>query len=587
MAGCLLALAMTLPRAIAVWRTGIFFDPDDAMRAVEVRDFLNGQSWFDLVQHRLSPDHPFAMHWSRLADLPLTASMLVLNHFTDPDTAERITRLLEPSLFYIVFLTALAWLARDLMGSCGPLAAALLVAGSLDATSSFVPGHIHHHALQLMLLALMTKLFCDGLDPARPGRLAWAGASAALSLAINLQNFPFVIAAAATLGLLWVWHGAVLDRALGRFGLGLLLGAAVVFLLQVSPSRYFEGSCDAFATPHLLGIAAASLSFALMVGVSKRLRSVGTRLAALCAAGGLVLLLVKLIYPACLGDPYVAVDPVVRERWMGEVGEAMPIAKLLVRDPWRTIPIVIALGLGLGCAVQAVRYEAGLTRARWIAITAFGLVGIAGTIWQVRVAGSAEVFACLGGAWLLCGTFGPEAAPRRYGTLFCFMAGLGLTQAGWTSALSMPRGFGPGPNHSARLLPAIDPDACFAPAGYDTLRGLPTGLVLSTVDPGAHILAYTPHSALAAPYHRDSYGIRVALLAFEAAPEEARTLIVGAHARYLVLCTTSPETQEIVARSPNGLGAQILAGQLPPWLEAIRSDASPVKVFEVVTDLRR
>ena len=50
-----------------------FADPDDAMRYLEVRDWLAGQSWWDVSQHRLWGGH-FAMHWSRLVDVPLTAS---------------------------------------------------------------------------------------------------------------------------------------------------------------------------------------------------------------------------------------------------------------------------------------------------------------------------------------------------------------------------------------------------------------------------------------------------------------------------------------------------------------------------------
>ena len=169
----------------------------------------------------------------------------------------------------------------------------------------------------------------------------------------------------------------------------------------------------------------------------------------------------------------------------------------------------------------------------------------------------------------------------------CVLAGLGLTQAGWTAVLSIPKNVSSGSIRSAGLLPPVDQNACFAPASYDALRSLPAGLVLSTIDPGAHILAYTAHSALAAPYHRDTYGIRVALLGFEAPPDEARILIAEARPRYLTLCTTSPETHDIVARSPNGLAAQILAGELPPWLEAVPSSASPIRVFEVVPDLRR
>lgn len=33
----------------------MFPDPDDAMRLVQVRDWLAGQSWFDVTQYRLSP----------------------------------------------------------------------------------------------------------------------------------------------------------------------------------------------------------------------------------------------------------------------------------------------------------------------------------------------------------------------------------------------------------------------------------------------------------------------------------------------------------------------------------------------------
>ncbi|MGO7426910.1 hypothetical protein ACCT09_45980, partial [Rhizobium ruizarguesonis] len=43
-------------------------DNDDGMRLVEVRDFLAGQGWFDLMQYRLGLDGGTLMHWSRLID---------------------------------------------------------------------------------------------------------------------------------------------------------------------------------------------------------------------------------------------------------------------------------------------------------------------------------------------------------------------------------------------------------------------------------------------------------------------------------------------------------------------------------------
>eukprot|EP01036_Dinobryon_divergens_P006670 gene6670-8856_t len=50
--------------------TPLFVDTDDAMRLNEVHDFLKGQNWFDLVQHRLNTPYGAELHWSRLIDLP-------------------------------------------------------------------------------------------------------------------------------------------------------------------------------------------------------------------------------------------------------------------------------------------------------------------------------------------------------------------------------------------------------------------------------------------------------------------------------------------------------------------------------------
>ena len=65
------AFIVTQSQFAEVWRTGAFFDTDDAMRAVELRDFLAGQSWFDLTAHRLDPPNGLQMHWSRIVDVAL------------------------------------------------------------------------------------------------------------------------------------------------------------------------------------------------------------------------------------------------------------------------------------------------------------------------------------------------------------------------------------------------------------------------------------------------------------------------------------------------------------------------------------
>src|SRR3954463_4262516 len=64
--------------------TPLLLDTDDAMRLTEVRDFLHGQNWFDLVQHRLNTPYGAEMHWSRLIDLPEATILFLLGPFLAP-----------------------------------------------------------------------------------------------------------------------------------------------------------------------------------------------------------------------------------------------------------------------------------------------------------------------------------------------------------------------------------------------------------------------------------------------------------------------------------------------------------------------
>src|SRR5271169_2571431 len=75
---------------------------DDAMRLVEVRDFLAGQGWFDLVQYRLRP--PVGMHWSRLIDLPLALLIRAGETVLPSVLAERVATVVWPAALLLFFL---------------------------------------------------------------------------------------------------------------------------------------------------------------------------------------------------------------------------------------------------------------------------------------------------------------------------------------------------------------------------------------------------------------------------------------------------------------------------------------------------
>src|SRR3954470_1181317 len=73
-----LTTAAFAARTVLTPTVPLILDTDDAMRLNEVHDFLAGQPWFDLVQHRMNTPFGAEMHWSRLIDLPEAILLTVI-----------------------------------------------------------------------------------------------------------------------------------------------------------------------------------------------------------------------------------------------------------------------------------------------------------------------------------------------------------------------------------------------------------------------------------------------------------------------------------------------------------------------------
>lgn len=578
-AGCLLAAVAMAPQAWSVWMRGTFLDPDDAMRAVEVRDFLGGQGWFDLVPHRLSPDHPFTMHWSRLVDVPLAMLVQVFGVWLSPEFAERAMRIVEPAVLFGLLLATVLDLVRRLAGPRATLPAAAAIATNPQLVTNFLPGHIHHHGLQATLLMGAVAALLRALSPERRGDAAClAGALAAVSLGVGLQNLPFVIGLAAVAAAAWIVEGARQAHTLRGFAAG--LGAAVpVFLLDVPPGHYAAGSCDAFSVAHLVAAGATAAAFLLLASLSGRLRGRGMRALAAVGGGAAVLALLAATYPACLHDPMNGVDPLLRTEWLSGVGEALPLARLIALSWPEGLMLLVALLTGLGATALAASSASVADRPRWLALLLLGSIGFAGALWQVRVAASTGALLVPGISWLALRMF--DHVSRRPGAPALLAA-----------ALLVAFGSGAAPAALARPLAALnrsdatgpapsDPATCSDPASLAPLAALPPGLVLSTIDPGSAILAFTPHAVLAAPYHRDTSGIRTSVLVLAAPPEAAWPLIREARVRYLALCRTSNETSDTISRHPDSLSADLLAGRVPAWLQPVGGAGGVYRLFEV------
>src|SRR5262249_21684473 len=144
-----LGFIISLPRFLAVWQTGAFFDSDDATRLVEVRDLLAGQNWFDLTMSRLDPPNGVFMHWSRVIDLPLPGLIKIFALALPLELAERAARLTFSLILQGLLYVGVARLAALLMSRAAMLPAILLAVLSGAVFGQFQPGRIDHHAPQI------------------------------------------------------------------------------------------------------------------------------------------------------------------------------------------------------------------------------------------------------------------------------------------------------------------------------------------------------------------------------------------------------------------------------------------------------
>ena len=157
--GLLLTIIMTLPVARQFMTTGYYRDPDDAMRMAEVRDFLNGQGWFDMTAWRLDPPHGVFMHWTRIVDVPIAMLVRFFEMFTAQEMAERLARLVFPLALLAGLLAMSARIARTLVGSTGPVLAILLTVFGGATFGYFDPGRVDQ------AMELLRSLVSDGGFP--------------------------------------------------------------------------------------------------------------------------------------------------------------------------------------------------------------------------------------------------------------------------------------------------------------------------------------------------------------------------------------------------------------------------------------
>ncbi len=551
-----------------MWRTGAFANTDDATRMVQIRDWLAGQAWFDLSAHRMGLPQGLLSHWSRVVDVPIAALMRLFAPFFPPDLAERAARIAYPLALQAGLISAMAYTSRVLAGPRAALTAGLLIIFAGIGYSQFEPGRVHHHSPQILLLTLSVGTLLDGFDPARARRAAWSGLFIAVSLAIGLENLPFIGVLLVIPTVAWIVAGARLRSTLLWFSASVAVATPVVFIATVPHWRYGVSTVDALSLLQLVAVLLVAVVGAALGSATPHLPTRRARFVAAAVAGTLVAGLLILYFPEALHGPFYGMDPLLRPFWLDEVEEVRPLSRLLREDPDTIVVLMMPMLVGALGAMIALARSQGLSRQRWLAVLPLLAVGFAGAFWGIRVASSLQPLALLGAAWLVARTW--DRAKRDGRGLALILPGVAFAASSSLVWAMVPIPETPTPADAA---------SCRKPEALAPLASLPPGVAFAPIDAGPYLLAHTELSVLAGPYHRDNAGNHAVIAGFLALPDAARDIVRASGARYVMTCGYGTDLERRAA--PHGLAAVLAEGRVPAWLTPIPLGPTPFTVYAV------
>lgn len=559
-------------------------DTDDNMRYLQVRDWLNGQSWWDLRQHRMDPPRGGNIHWSRLVDLPIAALMILLKPLFGSVRGEQLALGIAPLLPLLPLMLALGFIARRLSnGGIGWAVAALLPLSAEMALSMYMPMRVDHHGWQLALTAIALAGVVDR-NWTRGGIVA--GVSSALSITIGMEMMVYLAAIGAVIALRWIFKDGAARRMV-PYAISLAGATAIGYVLFASEANRAP-VCDALSPvwATLLVLAGALLLLLTMLPLPRW----PLRLAAAMVGGAVLLLVAWSLWPQCLTGAY-QISPELQKKWLVYIREAKPIGQQ-ARNVWLplvALPVAGGLSALIGCWV--LRRDRDLLWAMGT-VALMILFSAALLFWQIRAGPAAQLLAIPPLAWAAGALINAAVRGRglrRVGPLALLM----LLAVPFCAYALYPKVAPLLANAKEKAKAAADKAKpkvkakanatarCRTQPALKILDQLPSALIFTMVDLGPRLLATTHHYVVAGPYHRNEKAILDIHHAMDGPVESFRPIAAAHGARYLLICPGFAEGTIYQQRSPKGFYARMVRGQIPAWLQPVTLKAGEVLPYSL------
>ena len=572
---CFVAAFLVSARAIGILPDILLSgagDTDDAMRLVQVREFLANGAWFDRTLDQVGAPEVLNSHWSRLLDLPIAAIILICSLFMSVEYAELVARVLWPTLL-LVALTYIVVREVERRGGVVAVAAVLVfVVCSMITASQFAPGRIDHHNVQILGAVGGTLLLLRSLSEPKFGW--WAGLLFGIGLAIGLEAL-LLVAAIVAFTVAWAGFDPSIRDAVRRVVIACALTVTGAFVLTTAPAHWLDVTCDAASLNLILFLGAIA---AALWGLHRYRPDADpvTWFAGLGCAGVAGIGAYLAVEPVCIAGPFGQINREIVPIWLSKVSEGQSLLFLFKILPLTALSFLTFVGTGLAIAIYNYRRER----------STINLVSL-------FVVFAAVVYSCLYvkllpyAIWLAIPPVAVWIAhldainnlPKRVVQAAAIIL---LNQNSITAVVAAP--FGTiskivGREETTWSQPTR---ACQPKDLYAELAKAPRGLVAPEINLGPFVALHTSHRVVVGPYHRIDKSIIATDKILNSKPAQSLKVLNEIGANYLVLCQRDEDTIKRKAK-PGTLMHVLQSGGGVPYLERLAKTKadSPLLVWRV------
>jgi hypothetical protein len=556
------------------------------MYLVQVLDWIQGQGWYDNIQHRINPPDGVMIHFSRLTQIPMALMILGFQKLgLGPRASSMLMALIYPLMLLGGFLVVMRWLAQSFVPKKWAGVTAYVMLFSTGMLFMFMPGHVDHHGLIIVLVALTLGCVMRMLEkPAEPLWGLAAGLTLALGMVVALEILPWLLVITVWIGLWATVRGGKAAMNVLAFGLGLHLGSLVFLTITRPPDQWLTPDVLTYSIVYVFLTGGIAVSFAGLAVASKAPAwvrwLVGAGLAGLTGA----LFLHR--FPDLIDGPYGGIDPELGQMMLGEIDEAQPLVKLhpsFLPLSFFLFSSSIALVAGFTFLKQA---KDATSRWRWGLLMILLLVALGLTLFYqnrfIGIMGLSTIIpltVLLQRGWAHIGTF--EEGRRKVFAEIGLLLLVGPLPSVLYPALIDGRSFNKGiflfPVASGETRTPCDTYELEKILDNPKIYGDRPRLIMNVMGQGPELLFRTPHQVLAAPFHIDVSG-NVDSMRFFSTPyaSEAEAIARRRHIDLVVACRYVPD---IMTRPPNEPAGSLTGGEgkdfAPHFVELLMMNKQP------------